>query len=318
MKASCTRCQSIVEPEDVRCAVCGLPTPAPDLPRIDEVAARILRCHGCAAAVSYDPEVKAPRCDFCRATMAVETPLDPIGSPEYFVDFAVKRKEAAAALRTWLGSRSIFCPGDLQSAARVTRLRPLWWVGWRFDANVVVHWAADSNADSRRSSWAPHAGRCVLDLQRVVVPGSRGLSTDECLELIPRYDLSAPSPRPRGPAKAVVERFTIQRSAARRRISSALRAVALRRTKPQVPGTRHRNLHISVLPTRLESQRYAFPAYVLAYRYRGAVHRAVVHGQDASCVVGTVPYSWVRVALAIGLGFLGVVLVLVLLASISR
>ena len=48
-----------------------------------------------------------------------------------------------------------------------------------------------------------------------------------------------------------------------------------------VPGSRVRNLHVAVVLSSLETKRYALPAYVLAYQYRGKVYRVVVHGQDA-------------------------------------
>ena len=66
----CTRCASPLEIEDLRCAVCALPTPVlTESERPDEVVAQILRCHGCGAGVRYSAEAQAPRCDFCGSVM---------------------------------------------------------------------------------------------------------------------------------------------------------------------------------------------------------------------------------------------------------
>ncbi len=293
--ASCKRCDSPLEPEDLRCAVCALPVPVPEAPTVAETIAQILRCNGCGAAVSYQAEVQAPRCDFCDSVMEVETPEDPVEQAEHFVRFAVTDEEARAALKRWLGGLGFFRPSDLQSTAAVDALKPLWWVGWMFDAEGSMTWAADSNAGSRRSDWAPHSGQAPLRLRNVVVPASRGLTESECRRLTAHYDVSNVTDTPHGHAGATVEQFAVQRSAARKIVSSALEAAARDKAVPLIPGSRHRKLSVAVLPTRLVSRHYAFPAYVLAYRYRDTLYRAIVHGQDANAVIGEAPLSWARI-----------------------
>ena len=105
--------------------------------------------------------------------------------------------------------------------------------------------------------------------------------------------------------------------AARQTIASALERVALRNASQWVPGSRQRKLSVAVLPRRLSSERLAFPAYVLAYRYRGKLYRAVVNGQDAGIVTGKAPYSIARIALAILGGIAAIALVFVIL-SVAR
>ena len=307
----CSRCSSPLEVEDLRCAVCALPTPklAED-ERPSESMAQILRCNGCGAGVQYSAEARAPRCDFCGAVMELETPEDPVEQAERYLDFTVTDAQARAALKQWLGRKSFFRPSDLQARAAVDGLKPLWWAGWMFDAKARVCWAADSNEGSRRSSWAPHSGEFTMDADNVVVPASVGLTAAECRGLVSRYDLSRSSDEPQGHPGASVEQFTLQRSAARKVISEALEGVARSRAAPHIPGSRTRKLQVSVLPSRLSTIHVAFPAFVLAYRYRDKLYRAVVHGQDPSCVLGKAPRSWAKIALVVG----GVVALLVLIA----
>lgn len=290
----CTRCTSALAPEDLRCPVCGLPTPEPDPDdRPDPVT--ILRCHGCGAAVSYDPQAQAPRCDFCRSVMEVETPDDPVEQASHYVRFEIDDVQARRALRSWLGGLGFFRPSDLRDKAAIDSLRPLWWAGWMFDADVVMHWAADSDAGARRSAWAPHSGGSTLTLRGVVVPASRGLTQAECQSLIPHYRLRSIASVPEGNPKAQVEQFDLQRSAARTVIARGLEAVAAEHAANMIPGSTHRNLHVSVLPTSLHTTHYAFPAYVLAFRYGDRLYRAIVHGQDARVVVGKAPWSWTKI-----------------------
>ena len=315
-EATCGRCHSPLEPEDLRCAVCALPVPFDPAARVAEEVAQILRCNGCGAAVSYSAEARAPRCDFCDSVMEVETPEDPIEQAELFLRFSVSDAQARGALSSWLGGLGFFRPSDLQSRAAVDALKPLWWAGWIFEAEGTMCWAADSNAGARRSAWAPHSGQCSLSVRNVVVPASRGLTEDECSALIPHYDVANAAGQAEGHPKATVEQFAVQRSAARKIIRRALEGVAVARAIRQAPGSSHRNVHVSVLPTRLSSRHYAFPAYVLAYRYRDKLYRAIVHGQDAQCVVGEAPWSWARIGMVVGI-VLAVIAIILAIAAAS-
>jgi hypothetical protein len=313
---ACVRCSSPLEAGDLRCAICGLPTPGVASGGPEAAIASVLRCHGCGAAVAYDAAVQAPKCGFCGSVMEVETPEDPIEESELHVRVRVDGEQAREALRAWLGSLGWFRPNDLQSQSAVDSLQALWWVGWVLDADVQATWAADSDAGARRSAWAPHAGEMSLALRNVVVPASRGLTEKECAALVPGYDI-ADAVREPDLERATLERFAVQRSAARRVIAQGLAATAAAHCRGEVPGSRVRNLNVAVLPKRLGTRRYAFPAYVLAYRYRGELYRAIVHGQDPSIVVGTAPYSWGKIAAVVlgGLALLGAIVLALAAAS---
>lgn len=315
-REDCERCESPLEDGDLRCALCGLPTPAERDASVGEAAARVLRCHGCGAAVAYDAEAQAPRCAFCASVMEAEVPEDPIEQAEAFLRFGVDPDRAKAALRAWLGTRGWLRPSDLQHSSRVAELSPLWWVGWIFDADVLMSWAADSNEGSRRSRWAPHSGQARLSLRRVVVPASRGLTEQECAHLVPAYAIDDASPEPPSMPRATIEQFSLQRSSARRLLSEALRGVAADRATSMIPGSTYRALHVEVLPTRLTTRRLAFPAYVLAYRYREQLYRVVVHGQDAAVVIGKAPISLRKIAVIVGV-LLALVLIFLLATTLT-
>lgn len=308
----CTRCESLLEPGDLRCALCGQAAPsAPDGGK--RAVATIHRCDGCGAAVAYDAAAGAPRCSFCGSTLRVEQTEDPQEQTEAFLPFTVPEPEARAALRRWLGTRGFFRPGDLRAAARVAALQPLWWVGWIFEAEAWVSWTADSNAGAGRSAWAPHAGQLGLRFANLAVSASRGLADGETRALIPTYDLRTAEAAPRGPEGALKERFDVQRSLARTRILQALAGEAAAEVQAgAIPGTRFRHVHVEPLLRALTTRRFAFPAWVLAYRYRDRLYRAVISGQGEATVVAEAPWSWPRILLvaAAGAALLGALLYL--------
>lgn len=320
----CERCSCPIERGDLRCAVCGLSTPVhaatPETVRI-----QVLRCEGCGAAVSYDARTRAPVCAFCSSVMHTEELVDPPEQTGSYLPFRVSREVAAAGLKEWLGSRGFFRPKDLATSSRLEALQPILWVGWVFDASSDVTWAADSNAGSHRSAWAPHSGSAYLEFDDLLVSASRGLNDDEVDALTPSYDLSDLRPEPCAEPEGLldldgvhVESFDVQRSAARKRITAAIEREAARViAEDYVPGSRTRNVHAAVLLRGLSTRRLAFPAWVLAYRYKGELYRAVVSGQDAGVVMGRAPLSLARIltVVAIGVGVLALVVLVALAAS---
>ncbi len=313
--ATCRRCETPLDPGDLRCAICSLPTPLEHGAHA-VVSAEVLRCEQCGAAITYDVDVQAPRCAFCGSVMHLERPEDPIEEAQGYLPFRVDPATAQEALRRWLSTRGFFRPSDLASASTVAALRPLWWVGWVFDCEALVSWAADSNAGAGRSAWAPHSGQSPLSLRSVLVSASRGLREDEAMTLAPGFDVASAQAAPHAMHGAVVERFDVQRSAARLILARAIERTAAGHARQWVPGTTCRNLKVAVLLQRLTTRRLALPSYVLAYRYRDELYRVVVHGQDASRIVGDSPISVWKILLVIAavLGAIGLVLAIAMIA----
>lgn len=312
----CARCHTPLEAGDLLCAVCGRAAPAAGAgargsARGEEPRIEVLRCRGCGAATRYDARERGLACAFCGSVVEREELLDPTEQTGSFLPLSVTRREAREALQRWLGRAGFFRPGDLRTAARLETLRPLWWVAWVFDAEALVSWAADSNEGARRADWAPHAGRERMVFDDVVVSASRGLTDEEAEALVGSYDLAtAVAELDERDGDAVVEAFDVQRSQARARVLAAIEGHAIQRACAEcVPGTRFRNERAALLLRGLVTRRIAFPAWVLAYRYREELYRVVISGQRASTLHGSMPISPWRV--------LGVVLAVLALAALA-
>jgi len=314
----CRRCQCPLERGDIRCAVCAAATDrASD--SAEEIHVEILRCTGCAAAMAYNPAEQAPKCSFCQEVLRVETLIDPPEQTEGFFPFTNTADEARKGLRRWLGSLGWFRPSDLKSSARMESLKPLWFVGWVFDAHAVVSWAADSNANSHRAAWAPHAGQTEMEFDDILVSASRGLGDEEVTAMASSYREGSVEPEARGAEGATIERFDVQRSQARAIVLKAASGVARKRVMSgEIPGSRFRKVSVSLLLKGLETRRYSFPAWVLAYRYRNRLYRAVISGQNTAYVHGRAPVSLAKILLlVVAVLMLIFVVIAVIAASVS-
>ncbi|MCP3137270.1 zinc ribbon domain-containing protein [Pyxidicoccus xibeiensis] len=314
--APCQRCASALEVDDLRCPICGLPTPPAAHGAAEREQARVVRCESCGAAVEYSAEAKAPKCAYCGSTMRVEMTPDPVEQAEAWLPFTVDPEAARGALMSFLGKGGFFRPSGLARDAALESLRPLWWPAWSFRAGVDVSWTADSDAGSGRADWAPHAGRTRFDFDDIPVPASRGLKPKECEALAPHYRRDSAEGTPRGPEGADVERFEATRSGARRTVLEAVERLSSERLQQGViPGRRFRNVRVAVALSSLYTRRLALPVYVLAYRYKDTPYRVLVHGQDVSFVIGEAPISGWRVA-AVVAGVLVLVLAVLLATGV--
>lgn len=295
---NCHRCASPLALDDLRCAICALPVP-PAQSAITTTTVQVLRCDVCGAALSYDVRVQAPLCGFCGSATHLEERDDPLEQPSRYLPFRVRPEEAERALRAWLASLGWFRPSALSASAAIASFKPLWWVGWTFSVDALVSWSADSDEGAGQARWAPYATQVNTSVSDVLVSASRGLTEKETSQLFPLYDLSSGQAQPDAMDGASLECFDVQRSRARTSVQQAVVAHARRQAKQWVPGKRVRKLQVAVLPRGLTTERYAFPAYVFAYRYQGQLYRAIVHGQNARQVIGEAPYSWLKISFAV-------------------
>jgi hypothetical protein len=310
--ASCAACGTPLEKGDLRCAICGKSSPKQIAAAVATVI-KILRCTGCGAAVAYDPKKQAPSCSFCDSVVEVETLEDPMEQTEGYLPFKVTPEEARVQLKNWLASLGWFRPSDLSTSARLQELRPLWWVAWVFDADSVISWAADSNHGSGRSAWAPHSGTTEFVFDDILASASRGLTGVEVDGITSGYDLRTAQSDPQGADNATVEQFDVQRSQARKQVATALDQLArVRVEQGEIPGSRFRKVQVSLVVRNLVTRRLSFPAYVMAYQYKGALYRVVISGQDKSLLIGKAPYSLAKIMLVVG-GSLGLVAFMALL-----
>ena len=75
------------------------------------------------------------------------------------VPFRLKREEAVAAMRDWLG-KGFWRPGGLAEQACVVKMTPVYVPYWVFQANTHTYWTADTNQTPpcARGNWYPLSG----------------------------------------------------------------------------------------------------------------------------------------------------------------
>ena len=147
----------------------------------------------------------------------------------------------------------------------------------------------------------------------LLVGASGALSPAETDALCP-FDLATAVP----PEKidlnnSIYERFTVPRKYARPLASQGFEQLEANSCRQYVPGSM-RNLKVNVRITDLTSQPMLVPVWIMAYRYQDRVFRFLANGQTGR-VTGQAPMSWRKIAVAV---IIALLILLILLAIVGR
>lgn len=315
----CSVCQALLDEEDLFCANCGTEAPSREQTRHDQsrTATRSFQCSGCGASMSYSAEMSALVCPFCGSEDLLRKESHKTLAPDAVVPFEIAQGQAEANMRAWLG-QGFWRPGDLAKTASVVAMRPVYVPYWVFSATTHTYWTADTSETpaGARGDWRPLAGEHHGRHEGLLVGASGALSPAETAAICP-FDLSRAEP----PENVDLDHSTIEEFAVPRKLARPLAHAGLENLERAacdevyVPGN-CRNLHVNVRIEGLSSVPMLLPVWIMAYRYGETVFRFLVNGQTGKAT-GTAPTSWRKIAAAIGIGLLVVLLILAIVAFSS-
>ena len=304
----CEICQGLIDEEDLFCANCGAEAPHRQRTAPADhagLSTHNFQCAGCGASMSYDASARTLRCPFC-GSGKLEAQNDASAlAARRVAPFEVDRQRAESILRKWLGN-GFWRPGDLATAAMLTKMTPVYVPYWVFCATTYTYWTADSSQTplGARGDWFPLAGEHHGRYEGLLVGASSVLTPQETWSICP-FDLSrAVAPDNVDLENSVVEQFRVQRKYARPQARQGLEAMERDACQKYVPG-RCRNMKVNVRLEGLSSEPVLVPVWVAAYRYKGSVYRFLLNGQTGKAS-GEAPISWRKIV-----GLIAVVLLVI-------
>lgn len=315
----CTVCQALLDEEDLFCANCG--TEVPDRAHLADnspgqasgalVSTHNFECQGCGASMSYDASAQTLRCPFCGSEKLDERKDAKTIAPNYVVPFDFNRDQAMASLRGWL-TKGFWRPGDLSTAAIVTKMTAVFVPYWVFSARVAAYWTADSSQTPPGASgdWYPLSGRHQGEYQGLLVGASGALAPAETSAICP-FDLrKGVAPDQVDLENVVFEQFRVQRKYARPLAGQGFENLVRQDCSRYVPG-KCRNLKVNVQLEGLTSEAVLLPVWIMAYRYRDQLFRFLLNGQTGKAT-GQAPTSWKKILAVLGIVILAVIIIMVI------
>jgi hypothetical protein len=313
----CTICQALLDEEDLFCANCGAEAPRRETTggsKETMLATHNFRCDGCGASMSYDAKVQNLRCPFCGGEKLQAEKDAKTLAPKFVVPFRIEQHDAVARLKAWMGS-SFWRPGDLATAAIVTKLTAVYVPYWVFSAKTFTYWTADSSETpwGASASWCPVSGEHQGAYSALLIGASSSLSPAETNSLCP-FDLAQAIPTEQADLEnALFEQFQVQRKYARPLAQQGLETLERQACETLVPG-RSRNVHVNVRVEGMSAEPVLLPVWIMAYTYREQTFRFLLNGQTGRCT-GTAPTSYAKIAGVIA-AVIGVIVLFLILAGI--
>ena len=252
-----------------------------------------VRCEACGGAVAWTAGKPAPACIFCGATALVTvTPPEGVEPPEGFLPFVVDENQAITLFRK-RASASIWYPSDVRNAK--VNLRAVLVPAWSWSATLETHYTAIVTAMQTQSNKMPVANEENWHVAGVLVPSSQTLT---------RKELSEISPFESGTLKSLAEADlpwemgSLTRTAARAQGEEGMGRLHQARIRERLGA---HQVSVSTLFHELHGGPLLLPVWIGAYRRGDGLHRVVINGQTGA-IVGSFPYSWVKIGGAIALG----------------
>ena len=196
----------------------------------------------------------------------------------------------------------------------MTKIAKIYVPYWVFRANTFTYWTADSSQTpiGARGDWYPLSGEHRGNYTGILVGASSALTPRETSGICP-FDLTrGVDPSTVDLENVAVEQFRVQRKYARPLARQGLEAFERDQCARYVPG-RCRNLKVNVRLENLSSEPVLLPVWIMAYRYKERLFRFLVNGQSGQAT-GQAPLSMRKIASAIGLLILVILVVVALIA----
>lgn len=274
---------------------------------------REMVCQSCGATTSVPTDHLAHACAFCGSNKVLQrVPEDDGVRPSFLVPFQRTPQDCQKISAEWLGS-SWMTPSDLGKLAATGAFSAMYLPYWTFDAVTSASWRAQvghtvteryynhgtkSWETRTRVDWRWESGQVRLDMDDILLPGTRRLSALH-LGKINAFDLRAlVSYDPTYLAGMQALRYDIDLEAGWETARHQMREQTREACRKQASTGMIRDFSMS-LDFADESWRHVLlPVYIAAYQYAGQAYQVLVNGQTG-VISGQRPVDWNKVWLVI-------------------
>jgi ribosomal protein S27E len=296
-----------------------------------------VKCTGCGAETTLPPNVTTDACPFCGTNLiASKSQSKKLIKPEAILPFAINHDQAKDNLTRWINSLW-FAPNKLKTDAEKDRLlKGLYLPYWTYDCNTfsrysgergehyyeTQHYTVMENGRSvrrsrqvQRTRWYPASGSVTVDFDDVLIPATSSLPRNYLDELMP-WDLpSLVAYKNDYLAGFRTESYQVPLEngfeQAKQIMDGEIRSAICR----DIGGDVQRIHSASTEHSDITFKHILLPVWVGAYRYQGKVYQFQVNARTGE-VQGPRPWSWVKIAFALFVALI-VILVILYLSSSS-
>ena len=273
-----------------------------------EVEERVtVRCPGCGAETTFDPDIKSDDCPFCGTSIVTDGHAHKVIKPKSLLPFKIEKRDADEAFMAWLKKRW-FAPNKLKRQRRNQRpLQGVYIPFWTYDSDTLTNYTGQrgkhyyvkvGNRSQRRTRWYPVSGRVSNTFDDILVVASKSLpkKLTESLEpwdlpsLVPYKDDYLSGFRTESYQVDLAEGFTDARGQMDAVIRSSIRR--------DIGGDVQRIFTVNTTHRDVTFKHILLPLWISSYRFKEKAYRFLINARTGE-VQGERPYSWVKIAFAV-------------------
>jgi len=287
------------------------------------LTAQEIKCPGCGAVTTFDPQNVADLCAFCGTHLNVQPrTCNPIIAPQAVRPFAAPRQQAFGQLSQWL-SKHWFAPNDLKQLAQPENLQGMYLPFWTFDSHTrsfyrgergEYYYETETYRDEdgklqtrkvRHTRWYSAQGWVERFFDDVLVAGTRSVPTRR-LERLVEWSYSPSHLQSYSPTFLSgyrVERYQVPLREAFAQAQQKMDAVIREDVRQDIGGDKQRIESIKTQYNAITFKHILLPVWMFSYRYRGKSYQVLVCGVTGR-MLGDYPLSVWKVVLAVILGLI--------------
>jgi LSD1 subclass zinc finger protein len=274
-----------------------------------------IKCDGCGAETTFDPNVVSDRCDFCDSPLtAKEGHKTSLIAPKGILPFKVNDKEGIQLYQKWL-KKLWFAPNKLKTYARQSeKLAGIYIPYWTYDANTYTHYSGRRGDDYQRTEtytndegkteertvtetrWSSVSGNVSRNFDDVLVPASNSLPTNYVdalepwdLENIVPYDTKYLSG-----FKSETYQIGLEQGFDKAKVK--MEDTIREDVRSDIGGDHQEISSLNTNYSDITFKHILLPIWLSAYRYNDKVYRFMINGRTGE-VQGERPYSWIKITL---------------------
>jgi predicted RNA-binding Zn-ribbon protein involved in translation (DUF1610 family) len=285
---------------------------------VSEVAT--VKCSGCGAETTFNPNVVSDNCPFCGSPQVVKeaTTTHKI-KPKALLPFSISRENAFDQFRSWI-SKLWFAPDKLKRFARQQeKLSGMYIPYWTYDSNTSSDYQGERGTDYHtterytttengrlvnktrtvtRTSWTPVSGHVDKSFDDVLSVASKTLPREYVEKLEPWGTENLVPFNEQYLSGFKTESYQLDLrdgfEDAKIKMDSSIRQSVCRDI-----GGDHQKIHsLRTIYNNITFKHILMPVWISAYSYKNKVYRFLINGRTGE-VQGERPYSAAKITLAV-------------------
>lgn len=276
----------------------------------------LVKCTGCAAEVTFEPNISSEDCPFCGAHIVTEdkTTVDVL-QPEALLAFNIDSAKAYELFKKWINGLW-WAPNDLKKyAIQKDKLAGIYMPFWTYDADTISAYTGQrgefytesytvtingkSQTQTRtKTRWYPAGGTVSVPFDDTLVRGSNSLPV-KLLEKLEPWDLPNLTPYDHKYLSGFrTEKYQIDLKEGFVMAKDKMKPIIETAIKSDIGGDTQRIFSVNTDYNNISFKHILLPVWVSSYLYNKKTFNFMINARTSE-VQGDRPYSWIKITLAV-------------------